>query len=267
MICGDKFIGVSDFIYSPRIKHKDDYDRSPNTLTLFKLKDGSIIYTHSFYAKQLFSMISGVLKDLVIITHNGDTNIDGSFRLPANVVKWHAQNVDVENSRIESIPIGIENDRWMQKVDKKRIMAEKLKEKKVFKNLVYMNFSIKTNPCWRKAVYDSLKEKPFVTTRMGENGSYFEQYIDNVYNHKYVVCPRGNGLDTHRFWETLYMGSVPIVVRNINNWFYNDLPVLYVNDWSEITGDLLIDKWCEFKDMDWNREKLTFKYWENKIKS
>jgi len=36
-------------------------------------------------------------------------------------------------------------------------------------------------------------------------------YSNLVREHKYVICPRGNGLDTHRFWEALYRGAIPIV--------------------------------------------------------
>jgi hypothetical protein len=32
-------------------------------------------------------------------------------------------------------------------------------------------------------------------------------------NHKYTVNPRGQQKDCHRFWEAMYLGSVPIVLR------------------------------------------------------
>jgi hypothetical protein len=268
-ITGDRFMGLADFTYSPQVKIKGDYNHLPDTLKLSKLRDGSIIYTHTFYAKQLFEVIKNTPKKVVVITHNGDTNIDETFILPDNVIKWYSQNVNVVNERIESIPIGIENDRWLKHVNKKRLMEEKLKEKKDYKNLAYMNFSIKTNSIKRKPVYEYLKSKPYITVRMGENGYYFDHYLDSIYNHKYVICPEGNGLDTHRFWETLYMNSVPIVEKNTSNWFYNDMPVLYVNKWEEVTADLLIDMWEVYKDgdRDGGREKLTFEYWKNKIKN
>jgi hypothetical protein len=55
------------------------------------------------------------------------------------------------------------------------------------------------------------------------------------------------------------------VVKNINNWFYNDLPVLYVNNWEEINKDLLDDMWGMFDK--WNNEMLSFEYWKNKIRN
>ena len=29
--------------------------------------------------------------------------------------------------------------------------------------------------------------------------------------YKFVVAPLGNGPDSHRIWETLYAGSIPII--------------------------------------------------------
>jgi len=28
------------------------------------------------------------------------------------------------------------------------------------------------------------------------------------------LCARGNGLDTHRFWESLYLGVIPVIINN-----------------------------------------------------
>jgi hypothetical protein len=48
----------------------------------------------------------------------------------------------------------------------------------------------------------------------GSNGQNYENYIDNIYNHKFVICPEGNGIDTHRFWESLYLGVIPVIINN-----------------------------------------------------
>ena len=265
MIQGQKFIGLADFTFAPAERDKGDYDNLRNTFDVNKLKDRNLVYTHTFYVKRFFDVIRDIPKEFVVITHNGDTNVDESFIMPDNVIKWYSQNVNVVNPKIESIPIGIENDRWFKKIPKKELMSEKLKTKRQYKNLVYMNFNINTNPLKREEPYMILKNKPYITTDMQRNGYAFNHYLDNLYNHKYVVCPEGNGMDTHRFWETLYMGSIPIVVKNINNWFYNDLPVLFVNRWSDVNKELLHTMWNMFENGEWNIDKLNFEYWKNII--
>ena len=93
----------------------------------------------------------------------------------------------------------------------------------------------------------------------------FENYIDNIYNHKFVICPEGNGIDTHRKWETLYLKSIPIEKRCINSSFYEDLPICLVNDWSEITEEFLNKEYNRISNSTWNLNKLDMFYWKNEI--
>ena len=30
---------------------------------------------------------------------------------------------------------------------------------------------------------------------------------------KFALCPSGNGFDTHRFWQALYLGCLPVTRR------------------------------------------------------
>jgi len=86
-----------------------------------------------------------------------------------------------------------------------------------------------------------------------------------VKKHKFVLCPEGNGTDTHRTWETLYVGSIPIEKRNINNSFYQDLPICFVDSLSEINEDFLNYEFDRIKNTKWNLDKLNFSYWKDKI--
>jgi len=92
-------------------------------------------------------------------------------------------------------------------------------------------------------------------------------YLDNIYNHKFILSPRGNGIDTHRKWEALYLKTIPIEVRNINNTFYEDLPICFVDDWSDITEEFLNSEYDRITNSEWNLEKLNMNYWVKKIKS
>ena len=61
------------------------------------------------------------------------------------------------------------------------------------------------------------------------------------------------------------MGSIPIEKRNINNQFYTDLPICFVDDWKDITLEFLGSEYERIKKGTWNMKKLTFEYWRNKI--
>lgn len=263
IITGDRFIEIADFRYAPEVKSTDAYDNLQNTLDASKLKDFDIIYTHTFYVKQLFEVIKDSDKKLIIITHNSDMNVDSSFIVPDNVVKWFAQNVNVVNPKIESIPIGLENDRWFPSERKKEKMAEKYREGIRMKNLVYINHNVANNPAKREGIYELFAGQRWATIQDGRNGQDFDSYLDNVYNHNFMICPEGNGIDTHRTWECLYMGTIPIEKRNINNSFHCDMPIFLVDDWSQIT-EKIAELWPVLF-CNRNKERLTFEYWKNKI--
>lgn len=57
---------------------------------------------------------------------------------------------------------------------------------------------------------------------------------------KFVLCPSGLGYDTYRLWETLLMGSIPVVESNAGfDRTYSSLPVLVVRNYSDLTPQLL----------------------------
>ena len=264
-ITGDKFENMGCLKFAPPIAASDDYSKLQNTFFLDKaiIEKPCVVYTHTMYVKQLFDVIKDLNNEFVIVSHNGDVNID--FSPPDNVIKWFSQNVNISHERIESLPIGLENDRWYVDMHKKEKMINKSREIRDIRNTVYINHNIGTNPAERNKPYQLLEGKPWVTSERGTNGHRFDEYIDNIYNHRFVICPRGNGIDTHRTWECLYMGTIPIEKRNLNNLFYTELPITFVDDWEDITEEFLKEEWWRINSRDWDMSMLSFNYWKNKI--
>merc|ERR1712238_335232 len=53
--------------------------------------------------------------------------------------------------------------------------------------------------------------------------------------HKFVVSPLGVGLDCYRTWETLVLGSIPIVpYSELVDELFDGLPVKRVSTWAEV---------------------------------
>jgi len=86
----------------------------------------------------------------------------------------------------------------------------------------------------------------------------------------FSISPHGNGLDCHRTWEDLVLGCIVIVKSSPLDPLYAGLPVVIIQDWSEITQENL-KKWLlHFGDASSNpiyREKLTNAYWMRKIEA
>lgn len=184
----------------------------------------------------------------------------------ANIKKIYCLNKDCSNSDVIPLPLGITNDcddspihRIFGNLD---IMVSVFKDNTTTKDyLCYMNFNVSNHP-ERDEVYHMFKNEKWVTK--GNINNTFDgrtQFLMDVKRSKFVLCPRGNGIDTHRLWESLYMGSIPIIKKYTTHELLTDLPILFIDDWTEITEEYLKQKWDEMIVKKWNTEKLRVSYW------
>jgi len=210
----------------------------------------------------------------VLITGHSDYSIshDELDILQNSTLKmWFCQNLDIKHPKLMSIPIGITNKDEPNSLIHQIIgntdrIFDISKTQKVIKNLVYMNFTIDTYPFERRHIYNLYKDKSWVTvgnSNISEKGHY--KFLDDIYSHKFVFAPRGNGIDTHRLWETLYLRSIPIVAKCLGMEMFSDLPILFVDNWDNITEDFLNEKYIEIMDKSYPLEKLKIDYWLNLI--
>jgi len=73
---------------------------------------------------------------------------------------------------------------------------------------------------------------------------------DKTLESRYALCPRGCGVDTHRFYECIYLGCVPIVLRThtvFDRLYAPDtgFPCLVVERWADVTEELLNQSYLE----------------------
>ena len=81
-------------------------------------------------------------------------------------------------------------------------------------------------------------------------------------NYSFELCPEGNGLDTHRFYEALLLNTIPIVKKNTLEPMYRNFPCVIVDEWKEITENNLI-KWRKqlSKRVENEKYKLKKDFW------
>ena len=72
----------------------------------------------------------------------------------------------------------------------------------------------------------------------------------------FVVCPRGNGLDTHRVWEALYLGAIPIVKKSEYFAALRGWPVWIVESWDEP---------CRYSRIQLEQKYLSFELSRNRL--
>lgn len=97
----------------------------------------------------------------------------------------------------------------------------------------------------------------------------WSEYMGLKGERAFDLSPPGAGVDCYRTWESLIMGCIVITKKSFLDPLYEGLPVVLIDDWKEVTIDNL-EKWVEeYGDVFNNpayRERLTHKYWWNKIK-
>lgn len=104
--------------------------------------------------------------------------------------------------------------------------------------------------------------------RNGINNNFMNylDYIQIIKNYKFIVSPEGNGVDTHRTYEALLSGCVPIVETNhMMTLKYPNLPILYTSDYSEINPAYLELKWAEMLDKVYDFSPLFLSYYPEHI--
>lgn len=210
-----------------------------------------------------------ILKNVIIshsdygILNKYCTNFDNVFC---------TNNLTENLSNVYSLPLGLPNYNSLDNLPILKIIGNKTSIIKVIneeynKNiLLLINFNTSTFPSERNFLIEKLSNiSEKFTLNYTENG--YLEYLRSIKKSKFVLCPRGNGIDTHRLWETLYMGSIPIIKYEKTYETCIDLPVVFINDWSEITIDFLNSTYEKMSHSNYNFEKLKMNYWYNFILS
>ena len=276
-ITGERFAELADIIFVANISKqnnsiiRNNYEiinknQLYDTLKIknFELKNGDVIYVNSSYLELLFHYLRKIksIKNLTLISGQSDRAIDLNIykKKPKSITKWYSTNIDFEDKNLISIPLGIANDYSPKNL---RIDDfEKYKKNSVEKKIkLYINLQKNTNQDERSGLKSFFQNKNWVVYK--EPTLTIEQYLNDLQKYKFVLCPWGNGFDTHRVWEVLYSGSIPVTKYHQTYAGIKDIPIIFYNDREEITLDFLQNNSKNFKSK--NFEILDINYWKNEI--
>lgn len=236
----------------------------------FKLKENDIIFSRIEDLKLLFHFLSKVnLVNIKIICHQSDLSLNKNIFLkkPKCISKIYSVNVDYISEKLISIPIGIANrhEKNLKEEDflHKQELIENNFSNRNKKNLLFVNFQESTNYKVRSGVYEiyckqkwARVEKPTL-----KKNTYFH-YLSEA---NFTLTPYGNGYDTHRFWEALYAGSIPVLEDHSAYNYAKDLPVLFVDNIKNVNESILKNYLNNLDLKKFKFEKLFFEYWNKKI--
>ena len=278
-----QFYFLSKLFWSPCLSpvplfyfFNDEYDASKQALHRFL----STI-NHFLYFNRPFMILS---VSFPILPYSKHPELLPILNHP-NCLKWFTTNVVEHHEKFIAIPLGVLMESPLKQAP---LLAQAISETNVQKdvsknydvhkhrtNLVLVNFST-DNPIkieYRQAPYDHFCHPTSEFHQQGKilctkTGGFFDQSFKQneeklpwektaletyrVWSQfKYTVCPRGEKLDSYRIWESLYLGSIPIIQHSTNDasitntfgFSTEEVPVLFVTDFEQITVELLEYLW------------------------
>ena len=284
LISNNNYARNSNYVFAETVDHETFGNLNDSSLyitdksedgiayksTIIKITDGDSIFCRTDYLDELFYLIKkSKTKNLKLITHQTDIDISDKLeqKLPKNFIHWFGINKNTISEKVISIPIGIagnfsDKNLQIKDFDENKIKNFDLSSKEL---KIYLNFQKNTNSAERELAMDVLKksDKCFISNPNLPKAKYKE----DLERFAFILCPWGNGYDTHRVWEALYCGSIPIVKRHNTFEYLENLPALIIDDYEELLNIDLNEFINKFDITNFDLEKLSIEYWVSQYKN
>jgi hypothetical protein len=255
-ISGNAFASISDLVINNR--------QHLLGLSQKEIRSAQVVFIQAdlfdLFLDKFVDLISG---DKVLITGNSDREfLEVPFALKNKEFVWFAQNSHIlGDSRVYTIPIGVENIKLGVHGTLRHLrLSRSFKQNRILfgpmGNTHLSRVELLTEVIHLQHIFC------IPPTRVDPRA-----YVRRSSRFKYVFCPRGNGVDTHRLWESLYRGQTPIIFRSAwaDSLSALKLPILEVSNLEEL---IIVAPELDYYLSDFNPDNLEvlwMPYWKNKI--
>ena len=197
-------------------------------------------------------------KKVTLVVANMDETFDDKQMELVSPYVTDVYAINCSASKAKQLPIGFRDDQYTPH----NVMTDILNDASLPNTkdtLCLVNFLIGTNNSERSKARDRFQAETWATISndymnynknksLNHSNSETKQkrrdYYAQLKRTKFVICPPGTGVDTHRVYETLYFGGVPIIKTSFLDPMYERLGGCWiVNDWSEVTEKTCNDRW------------------------
>lgn len=259
---------ISGDTFRKMAQHKLD---ELSTITTHLIKKNDIIFVKTDYLDYFFEEIFPKLDEFfILLSHNSDIEISNSWldKIGDKDFKWCAQNLNFSNTtdtRVDVLPIGLENRSYFRH-GKTGNFKYAIEQQNTKIDRIYCSFNLLTNS---KRVYVQKLAKNNDNIDFNKFSNH-KSYLNNLSKYKFSICPQGNGIDTHRFWESLAVGTIPIVERShfSENFQKLGVPVYVLDSWEELEM-LNSEHLSEFYSENSGNLKgyVSYEFWEHYVNS
>jgi len=205
--------------------------------------------------------LPAIQKPFVLITTDGDVSVPSELA-PATVnallecpwlVSWNTQNYDgYKHPKLAALPIGIDlhtphfcssprhQVTLLNNIRARRLPPDQLPLR------VFCDLGVSLASDERRLAVTELyncDHVDFLKKRISQK-AIWHRYAE----YPFVLSAPGNGLDCHRTWELLYLGSIVITKTSSLDRLFEGLPVVIIDDWKEVRDKRKLKKWREQYD-------------------
>ena len=231
-----------------------------------KLPKAQVIFCRSNMVEEFFDTFEKKIHARVLIAGNSDRDFVDEFKIPASFNLLLLQNSFIsDGKRIHTLPIGLENQKLGINGLPKNFRPINLTSTR--KQEVLVGPFSPTHAA-RIGLLEKY-EKEIGPWQTLNSWIFPDQLVRRYEEFTFVLSPRGNGVDTHRVWESLYKGAHPILEDNSWSRSLKEMgfPVSLVSKLEPETVKSFLDN-SEVMPFDpHNLEKLWMPYWERLIKA
>lgn len=212
----DKFIDINKIIIIKNFQSINMQVLNSYFQELGKKNIKLFIYTHllDYFIQYILPHLDNTLS-YILYLHNSDHEVKEhhvTLLTKYNYInKVYGQNISFYHKQFNLLPIGIANSMFKHGnlVSLYTVMSESYYKKKT--RGLYININPRTYP-YRHTVLQDINQRPNDFVISGSKP--YNDYLEELSQHRFCLCVRGNGIACHREWECYYLGVIPVIINN-----------------------------------------------------
>lgn len=224
LITNKKYIAMCNMSYKTRSKNDLKLPLKPNSVVCAK---GDTATLTAFFRLD-------IQVPFTLVTIEMDDSIPQNIKWldHKHLKKWYSWNS--KHPDVIPIPIGLNEDSQLKPM---------MQAKPVYPKIKKMLVNFKQDRKERQQLFSQVKDLPYVHvesySKKWQDPQDMTSHYESISKYKWTLCPRGAGEDTHRLWEALYLGSIPVVLKSPLSVLYEGLPIIQLNNWNELSLKML----------------------------
>jgi hypothetical protein len=248
-VTNKKYLSLCDAAFKTRSRDDLEVPLSPNAIICTR---GDRAVLDEFFKLDIRTPFT-----LVTIESDEATPQDVTWLTHKYLTRWYSWNAN--HPDVHPIPIGLNEDSQLQPMRNAKRAVSKIEK-------LLVNF--KQDRPESAALHERVKDLPWVHVepyqRKWDVQDALTTHYETISKYTWTLCPCGWGQDTHRLWEALYLGSIPVVVKSNLSPLYVGLPVIQLDTWDDLSLGALERL---SKALPTDRRNAYFEHWADVIRS